>query len=86
MPLQKPFEEINSRIKQIIATSPLHDLEKNVRALFDSTLTHLNVAARDDLDAQAALLARTRAKLDALEKRVAKMEKDLSAEANRNRG
>lgn len=50
------------------------DLEANFRAVLRANLGKLDLVARDEFDAQARLLARTRAKLDALEARLAALE------------
>jgi hypothetical protein len=50
------------------------DVEANLRALLRANLTKLDLVARDEFDAQARLLARTRARLDALEQRLAGLE------------
>jgi BMFP domain-containing protein YqiC len=51
------------------------DLEANFRAVLRSNLGKLDLVARDEFEAQARLLARTRAKLEALEARLAALEK-----------
>jgi ubiquinone biosynthesis accessory factor UbiK len=57
----------------------LHDLrqdtEKNLRAALRSTLSKMNLVTREEFDIQRGVLARSRAKLDALEKQVAELEK-----------
>lgn len=45
-------------------------LERNLRALVQSALARMDVVTRDEFDAQAAVLARTRAKLDQLEQQL----------------
>ncbi len=50
------------------------DLESNFRAVLRANLTRLNLVSRDEFDAQARVLERSRAKLEALEKRVAELE------------
>jgi BMFP domain-containing protein YqiC len=50
------------------------DLENNFRAVLRASLTKLDLVARDEFDAQMRVLARTRARLEELEKRVASME------------
>ena len=50
------------------------DLENNFRAVLRSSLTKLDLVSRDEFDAQMRVLARTRARLEELEKRVAAME------------
>jgi BMFP domain-containing protein YqiC len=50
------------------------DLSRSFRATLETGLNRLELVTREEFDVQAAVLARTRAKLAALEKRVAAME------------
>jgi BMFP domain-containing protein YqiC len=50
------------------------DLESNFRAVLRASLTKLDLVSRDEFDAQARVLERTRARLEELERRVAQME------------
>jgi BMFP domain-containing protein YqiC len=50
------------------------DLEENFKAVLQSGLTKLDLVSRQEFDVQAAVLKRTREKLEALEKRVSDME------------
>ena len=61
------------------------DLENNFRAVLRANLGKLDLAGRDEFDAQRKVLERTRARLEALEKRVAELEAEaaLSAIAER---
>ncbi len=68
------FEEIQSKVSQLLANSPAKDIEKNVRGLMQQGFEKLDLATREQLDLQAELLARTRAKLTELETRVAELE------------
>ncbi len=71
------FEEIQRRIAELAATSPAKDLERNVKAMLSSTFNKLDLVSREEFDIQAKVLARTRERLEALEKRVAEMEARL---------
>jgi BMFP domain-containing protein YqiC len=53
------------------------DMEKNLRAALQSTLSKLELVTRDEFDVQAAVLQRTREKLEALEARIAELETQL---------
>ena len=55
------------------------DLEANFRAVLRATLGKLDLVTREEFDAQTKVLERTRAKAEALESRVAQLEKALSA-------
>ena len=50
------------------------DLQRNFRALLQGGLTRLDLVTRQEFDVQAAVLRRTREKLEALEKRLAALE------------
>jgi len=50
------------------------DLEANFRAVLRANLSRLNLVSRDEFDVQARVLERSRAKLEALEARVAELE------------
>ena len=52
------------------------DLEQNVRAAIEANLKKLNLVTREEFDIQQQVLLRTREKLEALEAKVAEMEKD----------
>jgi BMFP domain-containing protein YqiC len=68
------FEEMDRRMKEILARSPAADLEKNLRALLASSLGRLDLVTREEFDVQREVLARTRAKLEALEAKLAELE------------
>ena len=53
------------------------DIEKNVRATMQSVFTKMDLVTREEFDVQQAVLARTRARLEALEQQVAELEKRL---------
>lgn len=50
------------------------DLEKNIKAILQSSFEKMNLVSREEFDVQAALLARTRQKLDEIEKQIARLE------------
>ena len=50
------------------------ELQRNLRSGLDSALARLNLVTREEFEIQQAVLQRTRAKLKALEERVAALE------------
>jgi BMFP domain-containing protein YqiC len=52
------------------------DLEKNFRSVLKGGLSKLDLVTREEFEVQEAVLARTRAKLEALEAKVAELEDD----------
>ncbi len=56
------------------------DLEANFRAVLRERLSKLDLVSRDEFDAQARVLERTRAQLEALEARLATLEGGSAAD------
>lgn len=71
----KIFQDIDRRMREILARSPAADLEKNLRALIASAFSRLDLVTREEFDVQREVLARTRAKLEELEAKIAELEK-----------
>ena len=70
----KTFDDLAARIGKAVESSPAKDIEKNVKAMLQSGLARLDVVTRAEFDTQAAVLAKTREKLEQLEQRVAELE------------
>ena len=68
------MEEIDRKMKEILARSPAADIEKNLRALLQSAFSRLDLVTREEFDVQREVLARTRAKLVELEAKLAELE------------
>ena len=50
------------------------DVERNIKSVLQSTFSKLDLVTREEFDAQVKVLARTREKLNAIEKRLAEFE------------
>ena len=50
------------------------DVKKNIRTLLEGSLAKLDLVTREEFDAQTKVLARTREKLEQLEKTVSELE------------
>ena len=72
------LNDLNAKVSELLAASPAKDLEKNMRVMMSSFFSRLDLVTRDEFDVQAKVLARTREKLEALEARLAEMEKQAS--------
>ncbi len=73
----KSLDELVKRLASSLPSGLRHvheDLEKNFRAVLQSTFAKMDLVSREEFDVQRAVLAKTREKLDSLEKQIAKME------------
>jgi len=61
------------------------DLEKNFRSVLQTGLDKLDLVTREEFEVQQAVLAKTRAKLEALESRLAGMEQATGAGKTRRK-
>ena len=75
----KTFDDLAARIGKAIEDSPAKDIEKNVKALLQGGLARLDVVTRAEFETQAAVLLKTREKLERLEARVAELEARFAA-------
>jgi BMFP domain-containing protein YqiC len=80
--MDKPnfLNDLQAKINQAIENSPAKDLEKNVKAMLSQGFSRLDLVTREEFDVQNQILAKTRAKLETLELRVADLEKQLEAQ------
>lgn len=76
----KTIDEITNRLAGAIPpglNNLKEDMEKNFRAILQSTLAKLDLVTREEFEVQKLVLAKTRSKLEDLEKRVAHMEQQI---------
>ena len=82
-----PWSRINEFANSLAGFLPAgaealsEDVKKNLRAFLNTTLARMDLVTREEFDVQAALLARTRIRLEALEKQVARLEAELLKQA-----
>ena len=77
---QKLLDEINEKVRAVLAQGPAADIEKNMRAMLTALFSRLDLVTREEFDVQRQVLARTREKLAQLETKLAEMEKRMKAE------
>ena len=68
------LDELDSRIRQMLAQTPAADLQKNLKALLAQQFAQLDLATRAEFDVQSRVLARLSAEVEVLEKRIAELE------------
>ena len=73
------FNDLQDKINQAFESSPAKDIERNVKAMMTQGFSKLDLVTREEFDIQAQVLAKTRARLEALELRVAELEAKLTS-------
>lgn len=68
------IEEISKKIKEVVNSSPIADMEKNLNALLKSAFTKMELVTREEFEVQAEVLRNTRQKLEMLEAKLAALE------------
>lgn len=77
----KKIESLAEQITQLIPPglkTAADNLEDKVKGLLQAKLSQLDMVSREEFDVQTQVLARTRAKLEALEKAVAELQSNLN--------
>mgnify|MGYP006290413225 CR=1 FL=1 len=77
------IDEINQKIRELLANTPAADMQKNLRALLQSVFARLDLVTREEFDVQREVLARAREKIAALETQVKALEQ-RAASAGKN--
>jgi ubiquinone biosynthesis accessory factor UbiK len=77
------INEISNKINDMIKSSPLADIEKNINALIQGAFTKMELVSREEFDVQAEVLRNTREKLEMLEKKLAELEADLTKKTSK---
>jgi BMFP domain-containing protein YqiC len=75
---QKIFDDISSKVNEVLSQGPAKDLEKNMRAMLQAGFSKLDLVTREEFDVQQEVLTRTREKLRQMELRIAELEKQLA--------
>ncbi len=70
----KIIDRVSAAVSNVLPSQLSSDVQKNMRAALQSALERLDLVTREELEVQEAVLARTREKLQELEKKVAALE------------
>lgn len=73
------FDDLQSKINDVLKDSPVKDIEKNIKALLMQGFSQLDLISREEFDAQSAQLEKMKVRLDALEKQVEALETYIAA-------
>ena len=73
------LNEISNKIKEVVGSSPLGNVEKNMHALLKSVFTKMELVSREEFDVQTEVLRNTRQKLGQLEVKLVALEALIQA-------
>jgi BMFP domain-containing protein YqiC len=73
--IQRIANDMQNKVGDAIRNSPAQEIEKNVRAMMNQGFQKMDLVTREEFDLQSKVLAKTREKLEALEAKVAALEK-----------
>ena len=76
------LDDLQTRVAALIQDTPAADLQKNLKAVLVQQLARLDLVTREEFDTQAKVLARTRVRLEELEKLVAELERGRAVPGN----
>jgi len=68
------LNNLSIKIKEIVKSSPLEDMDKNIHALIQGAFTKMALVSREEFDVQAEVLRNTREKLKLCEEKLAELE------------
>ena len=74
------FQDLSNKIKDIVKSSPLADVDKNIHALIKGALTKMELVTREEFDVQTEVLIHAREQLARLEAKLAELEKQIVKE------
>lgn len=74
------FDEINSKISELVSNSPVRDVEKNLKAVLAGAFDKLDLVTREEFEVQREMLAHARQRLTELEARVAALESQAASQ------
>ncbi len=75
------FDEVAKKLSDIVPDrikGLSDDLQKNFRSVLQSSFSKMDLVTREEFDVQAKVLAKTRAKLEELEQKMAVLEAQLT--------
>ena len=73
------FDELVAQLRDIAASSPGEELQKNLRATLAAGLARMDVVTRQEFDVQREMLAALRQQIDELTAKVDALERESSA-------
>lgn len=84
LPPKALFDSISTHAGRLLGSDnplPRAEIESQFKALLQSSFSKLDLVSREEFDSQMVVLARTRARLEALESKVSALEEQLKDSA-----
>ena len=78
-PPPPPWEVLQQVTEMVGGTGLKGEMDKSVRSLLQSAIARLELVSREEFDAQAEILKRTRSKVVALEAELEELTRELEA-------
>jgi BMFP domain-containing protein YqiC len=79
-PKPPPLSEVIEQVNNLVGNSALRgEVDRSVRALVQSALQKLDLVSREEFDAQAQVLQRTRSRVEELEQELEALTRELEA-------
>lgn len=75
------LDEIGAKVSELVANSPVRDVEKNLKAVLSGAFGKLDLVTREEFEVQREMLAHARQRLTELEARVAALESERQGTA-----
>ena len=71
------LDDLTATFAHVLPVGLTREVEKNLRAALQATLARLDLVTREELEVQEQVLARTRARLQEMEKKLVELEERL---------
>jgi len=68
------FDDFQKNVSELIAKSPMADVERNIKALMTQTFSRMDLITREEFDVQVQLLQRALERIAALERHLEEQE------------
>ncbi len=86
MALEQVVNRVSEQLSQVLPPGVRQlrgDIEENIKAVLREALARMELVTREEFDVQAALLTRTRSRLEAVEREMKSLEHRVAALENR---
>lgn len=79
---KKILDELQSKLGQIMESSPAKDIERNVRALLTQAVSRLELVTSEEYEVQKLIIVQLQNRVNMLEKRLSDLENRIQQSEN----